>query len=152
MDDSNKADYCMCFEDWSDEIKEAGSHKACWYEKMKDKGLGVKIVKDVDAKLCGHIQYIPAAYAPLTGNDFYFIYCIWIHGHKKGLGDRRGAGMGTALLEAAEADIRARGASGAAAWGPVNAFLDEGFMVQEAWLQGCAERRNTQADVETIQG
>lgn len=38
--------YFECLEDWSDEIKEAGDHKACWYEKMKDKGLGVKLAKD----------------------------------------------------------------------------------------------------------
>ena len=117
VDESNKQTFCVCLEDWSDEMKEAGSHKACWYEKMKDKGLGVKLVKDIDGELAGMIQYIPADYAPLTGDGFYFIYCIWVHGHKKGIGDRRGHGMGTALLEAAEADIRARGAKGAAAWG-----------------------------------
>ncbi|HAK45315.1 MAG TPA: hypothetical protein DCO79_05280, partial [Spirochaeta sp.] len=102
---------------WSDEMKEAGEHKACWYSKMKDRGLGVKMVKDIDGELCGLVQYIPSEYAPMTGDGYYFIYCIWIHGHKKGLGDRRGSGMGTALLDAAEADIRSRGARGAAAWG-----------------------------------
>ena len=32
--------YCVCLEDWSDEMKEAGNHKANWYSEMKDKGLG----------------------------------------------------------------------------------------------------------------
>jgi len=34
--------YFCCLEDWSDEIKEAGDHKACWYRSMKDKGLIAK--------------------------------------------------------------------------------------------------------------
>ncbi len=35
--------YFVCLEDWSEEIKEAGSHKEVWYSKMKDKGLRVKL-------------------------------------------------------------------------------------------------------------
>ena len=31
--------YFCCLEDWSDEIKEAGDHKTCWYRVMKEKGL-----------------------------------------------------------------------------------------------------------------
>ncbi len=117
VDDSNKHTYCMCLEEWSDEIREAGDNKACWYEKMKDKGLGVKLVKDRDGTISGMIQYVPAGYAPLTGDGYYFIYCVWVHGHKQGIGDRRGSGMGTMLLEAAEQDMRSKGAKGAAAWG-----------------------------------
>ena len=30
--------YFNCLEDWSDEMKEAGGHKACWYDKYKEKG------------------------------------------------------------------------------------------------------------------
>ena len=29
--------YYACLEDWSDEMKEAGNHKECWYNKMKKK-------------------------------------------------------------------------------------------------------------------
>ncbi len=117
VDDSNRNGFCSCFEDWSDEIREAGTHRLDWYNKMKDRGLGAKIVRDTDGTLCGHIQYIPAEFAPLTSGNYYFIYCIWVHGHKQGIGDRRGSGMGTALLQAAEEDIRSRGADGIAAWG-----------------------------------
>lgn len=49
----------MCLEDWSDEMKEAGDHKELWYNKMKDKGLGVKIAVTEDDKVVGMIQYIP---------------------------------------------------------------------------------------------
>lgn len=40
-------------------MKEAGDHKALWYEKMKDKGLRVKLAADGD-KVCGMIQYVPS--------------------------------------------------------------------------------------------
>jgi len=43
--------------------------------------------------------------------------CIWVHGHKQGRGNFQGHGMGSALLDAAEADARALGAKGLAAWG-----------------------------------
>ena len=35
--------YCMCPEDWSDEIREAGDHKKVWCHKMKGKGLRVNL-------------------------------------------------------------------------------------------------------------
>lgn len=117
INESNKELYCHCLEDWSDEIKEAGTHKSCWYDKMQNRGLGVKLLKDKDNKICGMIQYIPSEYVPITGNNFYFIYCIWVHAHKKGIGDRRGQGKGSALLKAAEDDAKTRGAKGMACWG-----------------------------------
>ena len=130
VDESSKSSYCMCFDDWSDDIKDAGDNKECWYEKMKDRGLGVKLVKDTDGTLCGHVQYVPAEYAPMTGTGYYFIYCVWVHGHKQGIGDRRGAGMGTALLKAAEEDIRSRGAAGVAAWG-----ITMPFWMKASWYK-----------------
>ena len=45
-----------------------------------------------------------------------------MHGHKQGRGNFQKKGMGTALLEAAEADARALGARGMAAWGVVLPF------------------------------
>jgi hypothetical protein len=130
VDETNKAGYCVCLEEWSDEIQEAGNHKACWYDKMKKKGLGIKMVKDTDGTISGLIQYIPAEYAPLTGKDFYYIYCVWVHGHKKGIGNRKGSGMGTELLEAAEADIRELGGTGAAAWG-----ISMPFWMKASWYK-----------------
>ena len=44
--------YFVCLEDWSEEMREAGDHKAVWYSKMKDKGLRVKLgLDDVAAEL-----------------------------------------------------------------------------------------------------
>jgi len=117
LDESTLPIYLVCLEDWSDEIKEAGDHKRVWYERMKDKGLRVKLAVDDRGVVGGMIQYAPAEYLFIEGVDLYFIHCIWVHGHKQGRGDFRGKGMGTALLQAAEADVRSLGAKGIAAWG-----------------------------------
>ena len=110
-----KTYYC-CLEDWSEELKEGGNHKELWYQKMKDKGLRVKMAI-ADGQACGMIQYIPAEYAPVEGRDFYFISCIWVHGYKQGIGNFQKRGIGKALLQAAEEDIQSMERSGIAAWG-----------------------------------
>ena len=115
--DEYKDLYFVCLEDWSDEIKEAGIHKQHWYEKMKEKGLRVKLALDDKGQVGGMIQYLPIEHSFVDGKGLYFIPCIWVHGHKKGRGDFRKRGMGKALLQAAERDAKERGARGLAAWG-----------------------------------
>ena len=44
--------YFCCLEEWSDEMKEAGNHKELWYQKMKEKDLGVKLAVE-DEKVLG---------------------------------------------------------------------------------------------------
>lgn len=109
--------YFNCLEDWSPEMQEAGNHKACWYEKYKDKGLRVKLALDQEGTVVGMIQYLPAEESVIDGENLYFILCIWVHGYKEGIGDYQGQGIGTALLDAAELDARELGAKGMAAWG-----------------------------------
>jgi GNAT superfamily N-acetyltransferase len=109
--------YCVCLEDWSEEMKEAGTRKRDWYEAMRHRGLRVKLALDDAGTVGGMIQYAPIEQAFASGKDLYFIYCIWVHGYKQGRGNFRKRGMGVALLEAAEADARALGAKGIAAWG-----------------------------------
>jgi GNAT superfamily N-acetyltransferase len=109
--------YFLCLEDWSDEVKEAGDHKARWYRRMKDKGLGVKLALDDEGRVGGMIQYVPGQSAPIVGQDLYFVLCVWVHGHKRGRGNFQKRGMGQALLRAAEEDVRARGAKGLVTWG-----------------------------------
>jgi GNAT superfamily N-acetyltransferase len=109
--------YCLCLEDWSDELKEAGDHKARWLERMRPKGLRVKLALDDKGVVGGMIQYVPIEEAFVEGQGLYFIHCIWVHGHKQGRGNFQKKGMGTALLEAAEKDARELGAKGMAAWG-----------------------------------
>jgi len=74
--------YFCCLEDWSDEIKEAGNHKELWYDKMKDKGLAVKLAMDDNGEIGGMIQYLPIEHSIVEGRELYFIHCIWVHGQK----------------------------------------------------------------------
>lgn len=115
--------YCRCLEDWSDEMKEAGGLKKIWLEKKKKEGLRVKLAKDEEGKIAGMIQYIPIEHAPVAGSGLYYIYCIWVHGHKEGVGNRQKKGTGTMLLSAAEQDCRDLGAAGIAAWGIILPFF-----------------------------
>lgn len=109
--------YFNCLEDWSAEIKEAGNHKECWFHRMKDKGLRVKLGLDENEKIGGMIQYIPIEHSPADGKDLYFISCIWVHGYKQGRGNFQKKGMGKALIQAAENDAKELGAKGIVAWG-----------------------------------
>jgi hypothetical protein len=47
----------------------------------------------------------------------YHIHCIWVHGYKEGRGNFQKQGMGKALIQAAEQDVRDLGAAGLTAWG-----------------------------------
>ncbi len=109
--------YCVCLEDWSDEMKEARDHKARWLEKMWARGLRVKLALDDKGQVGGMIQYVPIEESFVEGLGLYFIQCVWVHGYKQGPGNFQKKGMGTALLEAAEKDARELGAKGMAAWG-----------------------------------
>jgi N-acetylglutamate synthase-like GNAT family acetyltransferase len=109
--------YFNCLSEWSDEMQEAGDHKACWYNKYKEKGLRVKLALDEKGTVGGMIQYLPIEESFVEGKDLYFILCIWVHGYKEGRGDFQGIGMGEALLGAAESDAKEKGAKGMAVWG-----------------------------------
>jgi len=122
--------YCECLEDWSDEIKEAGDHKAIWYQKMKDQGLRVKLALDDSGCAGGMIQYAPIEKTFVQGHNLYFVYCIWVHGYKKGRGNFQKKGFGKALLKAAEQDTRELGAKGIAAWG-----ISWPFWMKASWFQ-----------------
>ena len=116
--------YFCCLEDWSDEMKEAGDHKQRWYEHMKDKGVRVKLAKDENEVVTGMIQYLPIEHSMYLGENLHVVLCIWVHGHKQGIGDQRKKGTGKALLKAAEKDCREMGSGGLVAWGlSIPAFM-----------------------------
>jgi GNAT superfamily N-acetyltransferase len=121
--------YFCCLEDWSDDIKEAGNHKEIWFNEMKDKGLRVKLAVEND-KALGMIQYVPVEYSELGGKDLYFIKCIWVHGHKQGVGNQQKKGIGKALLAAVEDDIRSMNQIGVAAWG-----ISLPFWMKASWYK-----------------
>jgi len=128
--------YFVCLEDWSEEMKEACSHKEIWYNEMKEKGLRVKLALDSDGKAVGMIEYLPVEQSIANGQNLYYINCIWVHSYKRGVGDQRRHGYGKALLQAAEEDAIAHGAKGMAApgitipvWIPASFFKKQGYSV-----------------------
>lgn len=122
--------YFVCLEDWSEEMKEAGDHKKAWYQKIKDRGLRVKLALDERGEVGGMIQYLPVEHSFAAGNDLYFVNCIWVHGHKRGRGNFQKKGMGAALLQAAEDDVQAAGGKALVAWG-----LMLPFWMKASWFQ-----------------
>ena len=126
----------MCLEDWSAEMKEAGDHKELWYNKMKDKGLGVKIAVTEDDKVVGMIQYVPLEYSTAEGDNLYFINCIWVHGYKEGVGNFQKKGIGKALIRAAEEDVRGKGAKGLVAWGlSIPVFMRASWFKKQGYVK-----------------
>ena len=117
LGDDHRALFAACLEDWSDDVREAGDRRARWVERFLAKGLRAKLAIDEHGAVGGMIQYLPIEQSTVQGAGLYFIPCIWVHGHKQGRGNFQGHGMGSALLEAAEADVRTLGARGLAAWG-----------------------------------
>ncbi len=124
-----KEQYYVCLEDWSEEMKEAGNHKELWCDRLKDKGLRVKLALD-DNKVCGMVQYIQVGFSNVEGKDLYFIQCIWVHGYKEGIGNYQKKGIGKALLQAAENDAKSLDAKGIAAWG-----ISMPFWMKASWFK-----------------
>jgi len=122
--------YFVCLEDWSDEFKEVGDHKEVWYDKMKEKGLRVKLAKDENGNVGGMIQYLPIEHSFADGNDLFLIKCIWVHGYKKGRGNFQKKGMGISLIQAAEEDVKNLGAKGIVAWG-----IPLPFWMKASWFK-----------------
>ncbi|MBN1982898.1 MAG: GNAT family N-acetyltransferase [Chitinivibrionales bacterium] len=123
ISDQYKNLYCHCLEDWSEEIKEAGDHKARWFESMKEKGLRVKLALDDNDQVGGMIQYAPIEHSMAEGENLYFVHCIWVHGHAKGRGNFQKQGMGKALLQSAEEDVRNLKSKGLVVWGVILPFF-----------------------------
>ena len=118
-----KNDYFTCLEEWSDEMKDGVCRKACWYSAMLEKGLRVKLALNNEGVVTGMIHYAPIEHSWIEGENLYFVYCIWVHGHKKGRGDLRRRGIGTALLQSAEDDAKRLGTKGLVVWGLLLPFF-----------------------------
>jgi N-acetylglutamate synthase-like GNAT family acetyltransferase len=123
LSDNTRKDYFTCLEEWSGEIKDGFYRKECWYNSMREKGLRVKLVRNDAGVVAGMIHYAPVEYSWIEGKDLYFVYCIWVHGHKKGRGDLRKRGVGTMLLRAAEDDVKRLQAKGLVVWGLLLPFF-----------------------------
>jgi len=105
-----------CLEPWEPAAAEGLAGRRAWYAAMKDRGLFVKLALEGDVPV-GFIQCVPIEESPMIGSRLYTVLCIRVHGHRKGVGDHQGHGIGSALLLAAEQEAFRRGALGMAAWG-----------------------------------
>ena len=92
--------------------------KRAWLAARLDEG---HVFRKVNAKGCAFIEYAPleTAWAPVVGDNYLYIYCLWV------LGDLKGHGYGRQLMEYCIADAKARGKSGVCMLG-----ADK----QKAWL------------------
>ncbi len=145
LDERTKPLFCQCLEDWSDEVREAGHRRCRWVERFMPRGLRAKIALDDLGTPGGMIQYLPIEESTVDGAGLYFIPCIWVHGHKQGRGNFQGRGMGRALLAAAEADARALGAKGMAAWG-----LWLPFWMRASWFRKHGYRSTARDGIATL--
>jgi GNAT superfamily N-acetyltransferase len=123
LGEETKMDYFTCLEEWSDEIKEGVCRKECWYNNMHENGLRVKLARNDAGIIAGMIQYAPIEHSWIEGESLYFVYCIWVHGHKKGRGDLRKQGVGKALLRSAEEDVKKLQSNGLVVWGMLLPFF-----------------------------
>ncbi|MDF9824879.1 ribosomal protein S18 acetylase RimI-like enzyme [Breznakia sp. PF5-3] len=67
------------------------------------------VFRKLNAKAMVCIEYAPLekAWVPIVGDNYYYIYCLWVYGS-----DCRGKGYGKALMEYCIADAKAKGKSG----------------------------------------
>jgi len=119
-----------CLEPYSEELRDGVDRKRAWYQTMRERGLIVKLAIDDDGAIAGMVQSLPIEETWVHGEGLHLILCIWVHGHKAGIGDRRDAGLGRALLLAIETEIRLAGGIGVAAWG-----MALPFWMRAAWFE-----------------
>lgn len=79
------------------------------------------VFRKLNVKGCVFIEYAPleTAWVPILGENYLYIYCLWVSGSPKG------KGYGRALMESCIADARAQGKSGVCMLGAQK---------QKAWL------------------
>ena len=79
------------------------------------------VFRKLDAKATVFIEYAPLemAWVPVLGDNYLYIYCLWV------LGGEKGKGCGRALMEYCLSDARAKGRSGVCMLGAAK---------QKAWL------------------
>lgn len=79
------------------------------------------VFRKLNAKATVFIEYAPleTAWVPIVGDNYYYIYCLWV------LGEHKGKGYGKALMEYCLSDAKEKGKSGVCMLGAAK---------QKAWL------------------
>ena len=79
--------------------------KRQWLSERLNEG---HVFRKLNAKATVFIEYAPleTAWVPITGDNYYYIYCLWT------LGSYKGKGYGKSLMEYCIADAKEKGKSG----------------------------------------
>lgn len=79
--------------------------KKQWLAERLDEG---HVFRKLQAKAAVFIEYAPleTAWVPITGDNYYYLYCLWVSGAPKG------HGYGKSLMEYCLADAKEKGKSG----------------------------------------
>lgn len=79
--------------------------KRQWLSERLKKG---HVFRKLNEKAVVFVEYAPleTAWVPITGDNYYYLYCLWVTGSHKG------KGYGRALMEYCLADAREKGKSG----------------------------------------
>ena len=112
--------------------------KRAWLKERLKEG---HVFRKLDAKGVVFIEYAPleTAWVPVEGENYLYIYCLWV------TGDFKGKGYGRQLMEYCLADAKAKGKSGVCmlgaekqkAWLSDQAFAEKyGFQVVDTTLDG----------------
>ena len=129
--------FCACLTPEDKTIGDSGRMKEDWVRRRTKNDFGALFAKTQDGKLCGMVQYIPIEESGAEGKGLWFVFCIWIPPAKRNsAGKQRKKGIGRALIEAAEQDVRNRGANGLAVWGtPLPFFMQSSFFKKLGFVQ-----------------
>lgn len=81
------------------------SAKKQWLSDRLNEG---HVFRKLNAKATIFIEYAPleTAWVPITGDNYYYIYCLWVYGSDKG------NGYGKSLMEYCLSDAKKKGKSG----------------------------------------
>lgn len=103
--------------------------KLAWLRSRFDEGLRIKML-DLTEGGRGFIEYIPGEYAwrPVYAEGYLFIHCLWVVGQSKG------KGYGTLLLDECVRDARASGYRGVAMLTSERVWLvKKGFLLKQGF-------------------
>lgn len=101
----NLADEHLCCIIRSRKMHPGVEAKRQWLSERLKEG---HIFRKLNDKATVFIEYAPleTAWVPITGNNYYYIYCLWVSGSAKG------KGYGKELIEYCLADAKEKGKSG----------------------------------------
>lgn len=105
LSEENLADEHLCCIIRSKKLHSGIEAKRQWLSDRLKEG---HVFRKLNVKGCVFIEYAPleTAWVPIIGDNYYYVYCLWVSGSPKG------NGYGKLLMEYCLADAKAKGKSG----------------------------------------